>query len=100
MLKLLFILLGLLGSLVSAGKLQSLYTDTDTVFELDEKDFSSVVFRAQNQEHPKPAYFIKFYAHWCGHCQSFAKTWKKLGDATKSMTFNLFIFGTEKIVHY
>lgn len=29
-------------------------------------------------------HFVKFYAPWCGHCQSLAPVWKDLADSLKN----------------
>ena len=35
-------------------------------------------FECQNTQ--KQIWVVEFYAHWCGHCQKFAKIWKKIAE--------------------
>jgi thiol-disulfide isomerase/thioredoxin len=50
---------------------------TDDVELLDSENFKSVLFGS-----PK-ATIIKFFAHWCGHCQRFAPIWKDIARDSK-----------------
>ncbi|GJP34183.1 hypothetical protein CLOM_g18638 [Closterium sp. NIES-68] len=45
------------------------------VLVLDESNFKSTI-----DDHSK-AYFVKFFAPWCGHCKRLAPTWAELAAA-------------------
>ncbi|CAI5497196.1 unnamed protein product [Closterium sp. Naga37s-1] len=45
------------------------------VLVLDDNNFKSTI-----DDHSK-AYFIKFFAPWCGHCKRLAPTWAELASA-------------------
>ncbi|CAF2495206.1 unnamed protein product [Rotaria sp. Silwood2] len=50
----------------------SLYTENDKVAILTGQNFSSIVYQS------KTAWLIEFYASWCGHCQSYANTYREV----------------------
>lgn len=52
----------------------SLYDAKSHVVELTDDTLTSVIYSS-----PK-IWVVEFYAHWCGHCQKFAKVWKKIAD--------------------
>ncbi|CAF0990847.1 unnamed protein product [Rotaria sordida] len=54
----------------------SLYTENDKVTVLTSKNFSSTVYQS------KTAWLIEFYASWCGHCQSYANTYREVAIDT------------------
>ena len=62
----------------------SLYDDTDPMFQLDN------VTIYKNLEGSRKHWIVEFYSSWCGHCQHFAPTWKKLAWQIKSMNCHLF----------
>lgn len=55
---------------------------TNSVIDLYYKSDLMVILNAENFEEDflnKPhAWLIEFYNSWCGHCQAFVPTWKKL----------------------
>ena len=53
---------------------KSLYSDKDHVVEFDPANLTSTVYSSQQ------IWVVEFYAHWCGHCQKFAKVWKKIAE--------------------
>ncbi|CAF1198762.1 unnamed protein product [Adineta steineri] len=54
----------------------SLYTANDKVVILTNQNFSSTVYQS------KTAWLIEFYASWCGHCQSYANTYREVAIDT------------------
>ena len=67
-----FYLLFCLTVYASEGEVQPLYDSNDAVFNLDHENFNGKVFESE------AAWFVEFYSSWCGHCQNFAPTWKKV----------------------
>lgn len=51
--------------------------DEGDVFVVTDDNFADEV------EGSKDAWFVEFYAPWCGHCKTLAPTWKKLATALK-----------------
>lgn len=50
----------------------SLYNNSQGITSLDPENFESSIFGRGN------AVLVKFYAHWCGHCITFAPKFKRL----------------------
>ena len=74
-----FVLLVVLTiSFSSVSAKNSLYDDTDPMTQLDN------VTIYKNLEGSKKHWIVEFYSSWCGHCQQFAPTWKKLAWQIKS----------------
>ncbi|XP_069163551.1 sulfhydryl oxidase 2 isoform X2 [Procambarus clarkii] len=70
---LLFALLSLHFSSCFLLAAASLYNTTDQLVILDHSNFSSTV-------HGSPsAWVVEFYSSWCGHCITFAPTWRLFG---------------------
>merc|ERR1719435_299565 len=53
---------------------QSLYSENDFVTELVDGNITDI----QNSDN---IWIVKFYNHWCGHCQRFAATWKLVAES-------------------
>ena len=51
----------------------SLYDSNDDVIELEDKSIDDIVQSGK-------IWVVEFYAHWCGHCQRFAPTWKNVAN--------------------
>ena len=66
-------------------ELISLYNENDPVIELTDKNFTSSI------HDPDVAWFVEFYAHWCGHCQRFSPTWKQLAKEFDGDGLKMFI---------
>ena len=62
-------------------ELISLYDKNDAVIELTDANFTEAV------QDPDVAWVVEFYAHWCGHCQRFSPTWKKLSAEFDGMSY-------------
>lgn len=58
------------------GRLYSLHDD---IVLLDNSTIDRVVYNSP------VAWIVEFYSSWCGHCQAFAPTWKKLAKVAKGM---------------
>ncbi|UJR25107.1 hypothetical protein I4U23_006466 [Adineta vaga] len=54
----------------------SLYTANDKVVILTGQNFTSTVYQS------KTAWLVEFYASWCGHCQSYANTYREVAIDT------------------
>jgi hypothetical protein len=52
------------------------------VIELTDETISSTIYNSPY------IWVIEFYAHWCGHCQKFANTWKKIANEMQGMANN------------
>jgi len=53
---------------------QSLYSENDFVTELVDGNITDI----QSSDN---IWIVKFYNHWCGHCQRFAATWKLVAES-------------------
>lgn len=57
------------------------FSSANGPLELTKQTFDDVLMKSED------VWFVKFYAPWCGHCQSLAPTWtqlaKNLGNAVK-----------------
>ncbi|XP_070531825.1 sulfhydryl oxidase 2-like isoform X2 [Ptychodera flava] len=56
---------------------ETLYSETDPVVILNDKNLKSTLYNAKN------AWMIEFYSSWCGHCIRFAPIWKALAEDVK-----------------
>ncbi|CAF3888952.1 unnamed protein product [Rotaria magnacalcarata] len=56
----------------SSVNLISLYNSNDKITVLTSQNFSSIVNQSGT------AWLIEFYASWCGHCQSYANTYREI----------------------
>ncbi|XP_066913236.1 sulfhydryl oxidase 1-like isoform X2 [Clytia hemisphaerica] len=56
----------------------SLYDDTDPMVQLNNETIYKQL------EGSKKHWIVEFYSSWCGHCQQFAPTWKKLAWQVKN----------------
>ncbi|XP_032220136.1 sulfhydryl oxidase 1 isoform X1 [Nematostella vectensis] len=54
-----------------------LYNLTDEIVLLDNTTIKGVIYDSP------VAWIIEFYSSWCGHCQAFAPTWKKLAQVVQ-----------------
>ncbi|CAF1293407.1 unnamed protein product [Adineta ricciae] len=57
---------------VGVGEAISLYNGTDKVAVLSSENFSSTVYQS------KTAWAVEFYASWCGHCRTYANTYREV----------------------
>ncbi|KAI6233294.1 Sulfhydryl oxidase [Aphelenchoides fujianensis] len=70
----------LLSDGVAAESEKSLYTDKDHVLELNVTTFDQTVYNQQR------AFFVEFYASWCGHCIHYKPTWVQFATNLRSWT--------------
>ncbi|CAF0743247.1 unnamed protein product [Rotaria sordida] len=61
---------------LSSGNIVSFYNANDKIVVLTSQNFSSTVYQS------KIAWLIEFYASWCGHCQSYANTYREIAIDT------------------
>lgn len=57
----------------------SLFDKDDSVIELNDETINQIYDN-------KNLWVVLYYAHWCGHCQRFAPTWKFVADQFKGKT--------------
>ena len=55
-----------------------MYDENDDVLELFDETIGNIVESGK-------IWILEFYYHWCGHCQRFAPTWKKIAKKFKGM---------------
>lgn len=66
----------------------TLYSHKDSVIELIDSNLTSTLYSGNSNsidsDDDKPkVWVVEFYAHWCGHCQRFVKTWVAVADKLK-----------------
>lgn len=49
-----------------------LYSPNDRIVLLENDTITQTIYNSP------VAWFVEFYSSWCGHCQSFAPSWKRL----------------------
>lgn len=59
---------------IDRGDIISLYSAKDKVVDLTDDNLTQTIYNSQH------VWVIEFYAHWCGHCQKFARVWKKIAE--------------------
>jgi protein disulfide-isomerase A6 len=57
----------------------ALYTSSDDVIELNDRNFETRVLKSDE------LWIVEFYAPWCGHCKAFASEYKKAATALKGV---------------
>jgi thiol-disulfide isomerase/thioredoxin len=60
-----------------------LYDATDGGLNLDSDTLETTVLGSSS------AWLVQYYAHWCGHCQNYVKTWRKLAHDLRELEPNL-----------
>jgi len=75
-----FVILVLLSSFFNKvkGNGVSLYEETDPMYQLN----NETVYK--ELEGSQKIWVVEFYSSWCGHCQQFAPTWRKLAFQMKN----------------
>ena len=58
--------------LVISPVFAGLYSPNDGVVLLENDTISTNIYDSD------VSWFVEFYSSWCGHCQSFAPSWKRL----------------------
>lgn len=62
-----------------------LYSTTDGIVLLENDTITRTIYNSP------VTWFVEFYSSWCGHCQSFAPSWKRLArhveGSAKVITF-------------
>jgi thiol-disulfide isomerase/thioredoxin len=66
-----------LGAKAKADAASLYVNDTAIITELTIETFDQAVLQA------KTFVLVEFYASWCGHCQAFAPTFRKIAQALK-----------------
>ncbi|CAF3442728.1 unnamed protein product [Rotaria sp. Silwood1] len=67
-----------ISTALSSGNIVSFYNANDKVVVLNSQNFSQTVYQSET------AWLIEFYASWCGHCQSYANTYREIAIDTWS----------------
>ena len=60
------------GIFILAATGTPLYSTTDGIVLLENDTITRTIYNSP------VAWFVEFYSSWCGHCQSFAPSWKRL----------------------
>lgn len=63
-----------------------LYSVHDDIILLDNSTIHNVIYDSP------VAWIVEFYSTWCGHCQAFAPTWKKVAQVVRGKTLYNFSF--------
>eukprot|EP00039_Didymoeca_costata_P012875 m.187736 g.187736 ORF g.187736 m.187736 type:complete len:680 (+) comp15612_c0_seq11:206-2245(+) len=53
--------------------------DQDLIQLMTSENFYNVL-----EKDPPTLWLVEFYAHWCGHCQNYVKTWREVSKDLKS----------------
>ncbi|CAF2870317.1 unnamed protein product [Rotaria sp. Silwood2] len=78
-----FVVLAIIGNTQHAASaaplsanIVSFYNANDKITVFTSQNFSSTVYRSET------AWLVEFYASWCGHCQSYANTYREIAIDT------------------
>lgn len=63
-----------------------LYSVHDDIILLDNSTIHNVIYDSP------VAWIVEFYSTWCGHCQAFAPTWKKVAQVVRGKSLYNFSF--------
>lgn len=68
------------GVFILAASATPLYAPNDGIVLLENDTITATIYNSP------VAWFVEFYSSWCGHCQSFAPSWKRLAREVEGWT--------------